>query len=154
MARSLIAWPPTALFLLLGALPIQAEELAGVEDASRARNNYMLNCQGCHGPNGEGNELAHVPKMQGFVGNFLKVEGGREFVVQVPGSAYAALPDDALAELLNWMLPTMSRGQMPAEFRPYRTKEVSALRQSPETDVIGRRASLIQAMQNQGVATN
>jgi hypothetical protein len=106
----------------------------------------MLNCQGCHGPSGEGNETAEVPRMQGFVGKFLTVEGGREFMVQVPGSANTALADSALAEVLNWMLLTMSADEVPANFVPYDAVEVGRLRQTPETNVLGRRAALIEAM--------
>jgi len=161
MARSLMLRPRRSsrlsvwLIPLLGAAPVShADDLAGVEDPNRARNNYMLNCQGCHGPNGAGNSLADVPKMQGFLGNFLKVDGGRAFLVQVPGSANTALPDGALAEVLNWMLPTMSGSEMPANFTPYSPEEVSRLRQSPESDVIGRRAALIDDMRKRGILTD
>ena len=139
------------IFLLLAPAVTFAGELSGVEDPIRAKNNYMLNCQGCHGPQGEGNTRAEVPRMQNFVGNFLRVEGGREFMVQVPGSANTALGDQALAELLNWMLPTMSGASLPARFLPYEAEEVSRLRKSPEIDVIGRRAGLIEAMRAQGI---
>ena len=142
------------IWLLCAPLLAAAGELAGVEDPIRAKNNYMLNCQGCHGPLGEGNTRAEVPRMQGFVGNFLRVEGGREFMVQVPGSANTGLGDQALAELLNWMLPTMSGTSLPGRFVPYGTEEVARLRKSPEIDVIGRRAGLIEAMQAQGIETD
>lgn len=131
-----------------------AENLAGVDDPIRASNNYMLNCRGCHGPIGEGNASADVPRMQGFIGSFLKVDGGREFLVQVPGSRTTPLPDDALAELLNWLLLTMSGSSMPADFAPYDASEVAALRNTPETDVVGRRAALIEAIHNLGIRTD
>lgn len=81
--------------------------------------------------------------MLNYVGYFLGVPGGREFLVQVPGSANAALNDAQLAELLNWMLPTLSAEQIPADFVPYNTSEVGELRRSPEVDVAGRRAVLV-----------
>jgi cytochrome c553 len=142
--RSRRPWPLSILLCL--PLAAAAAELPGVDDAGRARTNYMLSCQGCHGPAGEGNALADVPRMRGFVGNFLTVEGGRAFMVQVPGSANSPLSDAALAELLNWMLTTMSGDELPAEFRPFTEGEVSHLRQTPEADVVGRRAALIDAM--------
>ena len=139
------------LIPLLGIASLSsAENLAGVDDPIRASSNYKLNCRGCHGPIGEGNISADVPRMQGFIGNFLKVDGGREFLVQVPGSATTPLPDDALAELLNWLLLTMGGTSMPEDFSPYDAREVAALRKTPETDVIGRRAALIEAMRNLG----
>jgi len=126
--------------------PNAPASLAGVTDKNRARINYMLNCQGCHGPQAQGSEAASVPRMQGFVGNFLKVEGGREYLVQVPGSANASVSDAELAELLNWMIPTVSAAEMPETFVPYTNAEIARLRYSPEEDVLGTREKLIQAI--------
>ena len=114
-------------------------------DAERARLNYMLNCQGCHLPDGAGVEDA-VPRMNGFVGNFLHVPGGREFLVRVPGSANAALDDAALAELLNWILMTMSPAELPSSWVPYTANEVGALRAVPLREVEQVRARLVQSI--------
>ncbi|MEM7217064.1 MAG: hypothetical protein AAF515_01775 [Pseudomonadota bacterium] len=133
-----------ALFGMLLAAGAAAAELPGVSNEARARTDYMLNCQGCHGALGHG--LADVPRMQGFVGHFLKVPGGREFLVQVPGSANAAISDARLAELLNWMLPTISAGEMPADFEPYSEAEVTRLRATPAEDVVERRARLLRSI--------
>ena len=135
-----------ALLCGLAGLPALGDDPAGVDDPLRARTNYMLNCQGCHGADGAGNAAAEVPRMKDFVGNFLRVPGGREFMVRVPGSANAALSDAELAELLNWLLPRISPDEMPADFVPYDASEVARLRRVPETDVAGRRAALIEAM--------
>jgi len=121
--------------------------LPGVASANRARVNYMLNCQGCHGPDAIGSVAANVPRMKDFVGSFLRVPGGREFLVQVPGSANASISDAELAELLNWMIPTVSAEQMPQEFIPYTTEEISALRYAPEEDVLGTRKLLVKAIE-------
>ena len=118
----------------------------GVENAERAKVNYMLNCQGCHGPEGTGTLDGAVPAMKDFVGKFLSVDGGREFLVQVPGSANAALSDAALAEVLNWMLPRISPAEIPADFSPYTVDEVAALRRDPLEDVIGERERLVARM--------
>lgn len=106
----------------------------------------MLNCQGCHGPDAQGSVAADVPRMKDFVGNFLKVPGGREFLVQVPGSANASISDAELAELLNWMIPAVSGEHMPEVFEPYTREEITRLRYSPEEDVVGTRAKLISAI--------
>lgn len=119
----------------------------GVENANRAKVNYMLNCQGCHGPDGTGTNDGSVPTMKNFLGNFLHVEGGREFLVRVPGSANAAMSDAALAEVLNWMLPKISKQQMPRDFKPYTAQEVKRLRAQPLQDVIGERERLIELME-------
>lgn len=137
-----------AVALLLG-MALGAELQAaqpGVDNPQRARINYMLNCQGCHGPQGTGTADGAVPTMKDFVGNFLLVDGGRDFLVRVPGSANAALSDTALAELLNWMLYEISPGQIPEDFEPYATEEVAAMRKRPIEDVAVERARLITLM--------
>lgn len=115
-------------------------------DTERAQVNYMLNCQGCHLPLGQGVEGA-VPRMSGYVGNFLRVPGGREFLVQVPGSANAAIDDAALAELLNWLLVTMSPNELPQSWRRYTAAEVGALRVSPLREVEDVRARLVKRIE-------
>ena len=120
--------------------------LQGVDNPARARVNYMLNCQGCHGSDGRGTADGAVPIMKDFVGKYLSVEGGRAFLVQVPGSANAALDDMALAEVLNWMLYTISPNEMPRTFLPYTSSEVKALRTKPLNEVEQHRANLIAAM--------
>ena len=124
------------------ALGLAQPLAAGAEvDERRARIDYMLNCQGCHLPDGEG--AGDVPRMKGFIGNFLKVPGGREFLVQVPGSANAPLDNQRLAELLNWMLGEISRDQLPADFRPFSAAEVGTYRAMPLHDVLETRTRLI-----------
>ena len=124
-----------------------AQDLPGVENPARARTNYMLNCQGCHSHDGSGSADGAVPQMKDTIGSFLQVPGGREFLVQVPGAANAAINDAELAELLNWMLPAISRAEMPVDFRPYSESEVSRLRKTPEPDVVEQRAALVVAIE-------
>lgn len=136
------------LVLLTSSATFAGDSIAGVANGDRARINYMLNCQGCHGPEGSGMTDGTVPNMSGFVGRFLQVPGGREFLVRVPGSANAALNDAALAEVLNWILGTMSAGELPAAFVPYSADEVGALRKSPLTEIVQHRQELLSAMQD------
>jgi len=105
--------------------------------------NYMINCQGCHLADGSGLP-GSVPSMKDFVGKFLSVAGGREFLVRVPGSANSPLSDKELAELLNWILTTMSTEQLGSDFKPYNAAEVGALRANLLVDVDGTRARLVQ----------
>ena len=136
----------THVLLLLLPSIVMAADLAGVENPERARVNYMLNCQGCHGPSGQGTEDGTVPTMTNFVGHFFKVAGGREFLVRVPGSANAALTDNRLAEVLNWMVQKISREELPDDFTPYTAREVGEYRQFPLQDVIHTREKLIEAI--------
>ena len=111
-------------------------------DDNRARINYLLHCQGCHLPDAIG-VSDHVPRMNSFVGYFLHSTEGREFLVRVPGVSTAALPDDQLAELLNWIIETYSAEQVPDEFVPYTASEVAVLRQRPEPDPEATRQAVL-----------
>jgi len=53
---------------------------------------YAVTCQGCHRADGAGTP-GTVPALAGSVGKFLRVPGGREFLVRVPGVAQAPLDD-------------------------------------------------------------
>jgi len=118
----------------------EAETL--VEDSGKAQRQYMINCQGCHLADGSGLQ-GSVPSMKDFVGNFLGVKGGREFLVQVPGSANSSLSDKDLANLLNWILATMSTKQLDDKFEPYTELEVSTLRPTLLVEVDRIRAELV-----------
>ncbi len=85
--------------------------------------------------------------MNGFVGNFLHVPGGREFLVRVPGSANAALDDASLAELLNWILITMSPTELPSSWMPFTAGEVRELRSAPLREVEKVRAQLVRSIE-------
>jgi hypothetical protein len=114
-------------------------------DHERAHINYMLHCQGCHLADAMGFE-GRVPRMNGFVGKFLETPAGRAFIIQVPGVATSALPDDQLTELMNWMLVYFSAEQIPDDFDPYTLAEVAALRRHPVADPVGRRAEVLAAI--------
>lgn len=129
-----------------------------VADDRRAQVNYMLHCQGCHLPQGEG-FTGRVPPMKNFVGYFLHSQEGREFVIRVPGVAHSALNDQELAELVNWLLREFSAAQLPPVFTPFSPDEVAALRQDAETapettrlfileNIAGQLPSLKRALRN------
>ncbi len=130
--------------LLLVAVNATTQDI----DHARARSNYMLNCQGCHLADGSGLPDS-VPGMKDFVGKFLTVEGGREFLVQIPGSANSPLNDAALAELLNWILTTMSNEELPEDFKPYTAAEVTAVRYQKMLGVAEVRAALVERFSSQ-----
>ena len=116
--------------------------------------NYQLQCAGCHLGSGEGSRHNDTPKMAGFVGNFLRVEGGREFLVRVPGVSQSALSDAQTAELLNWLLGPggMAGASTPVDFQPYTGEEVSRVRHETILNLPGTRAGLIARMREQGIA--
>lgn len=111
-------------------------------DDRRAEVNYMLHCQGCHLPEAQGVD-GKVPPMKDFVGWFLHSQAGRDFLIRVPGVAHAALSDEEVAELMNWLLTTFSAAQLPAGFAPFTAAEVRALRNIPERDPDGTRQTIL-----------
>ncbi|HWW58176.1 MAG TPA: cytochrome c [Sphingopyxis sp.] len=106
------------------------EAIPGVANPARAKQNWMLSCQGCHRADATGTPQT-TPTMAGFVAKFLQVPGGREYLVQVPGVATAALSDADLAEVVNWSLVRFDAANVPADFRPYTPAEVGRLRLKP-----------------------
>jgi mono/diheme cytochrome c family protein len=103
---------------------------------------YMLHCQGCHLADGSG-KAGEVPSLAGSLGRFLGVEGGRAYLVQVPGSAHSPLSDAELARVLNWMVQVFGPGEAARERRPYDAAEVARYRATPLVDVAGTRAALV-----------
>lgn len=130
-----------AILLTLGVLLLATKPNAWA--TSPAQADYMLNCQGCHLPEGEGYPARGVPALKGHVGKFLLVEGGREFLVQVPGSAMSDLSNQQLADVLNWILVSFNSAGLPKNFTPYSAEEVTQLRQSPLLEVTKTRSTLI-----------
>lgn len=122
---------PLSLVLAAGSA-VRADEAAipGVSDAYQARTDYQLKCQGCHRPDGSGDDHSNPP-MRGIVARFLSVPGGREFIGRVPGVATVDLPDDRLANLVNWTIYRFDPAHVPQGFRPYTTEEIGRLRQNP-----------------------
>ena len=128
----------TALALLTFSFGLAA---AGAGSAASPQFNYILHCQGCHLADG-GATPGKIPPLIG-TGRFLAVEGGREFLVRVPGVSLSIVPDAELAELLNWMLFRFSADDMPADFEPYTAEEVGRYRQEPLVEVETVRVRLI-----------
>jgi len=130
----------------LGGAVGNISTMPGVSNIGRARTNYALNCQGCHMASGVGTP-GRVPKMAGFVSTFLEAEGGREYLVRVPGITNAAISDEELAELANWMLYTFDPGHIPDDFSPFTTEEIARNRPHSLTIEAGRqRARLLNEM--------
>jgi hypothetical protein len=126
----------TGISLFLWCLSTQAEGM------SSPHINYILHCQGCHLENGAGTPKK-VPALKNEVGRFLHVPGGREFLIQVPGTSQSALTDTEVAAVLNWILENFSREELPVDFVPYTTEEISRYRLPPLANVSAVRAELM-----------
>lgn len=110
---------------------------------------YARNCQGCHGH--EGHSVTEVPRLQGRAGWFTHTREGRAYLVQVPNVQQAALSDERLATMLNWLLGQFSSEQLKPGFEPYSAAEVHALRAQPIESVIARRREVIDGLVRAGV---
>ncbi len=111
---------------------------------------YVMNCWGCHKPGGEGIP-GTVPRLRDTVGDFLHVPGGREYLIEVPGVAGSALSNAEVAEVLNWMLMTFSKNQIPPGFQPYTEAEVAKYRPRELNNVQTVRAELVSKLAAQGI---
>ncbi len=129
-----------ALSLLTG-LPVYA---SSEFNPARAHSNYQIFCQGCHSPKGGG--YRGVPAMQGFIGNFLTTQQGREYLVQVPGSANSTLNDEQLAEVLNWIVLEFADNSTPQHWERYSANEVGQLRKTPLMEVLEYRKKLVKSL--------
>jgi cytochrome c553 len=103
---------------------------AGVMNPQRAWQNWTLNCQGCHRPDGTGSD-GTAPSLAGTVSKFLTVPGGREYLGRVPGVATSPLSNEDLANLVNWMFWRFDKEHMPADFLPFTAEEIGRLRARP-----------------------
>lgn len=126
----------TAALLLAGTVATAilaqtaAVQPAGVRNAQRAWQNWTLNCQGCHRPDGSGS-AGTTPSVAGTVSRFLSAPQGREYLTRVPGVASSPLSDGDLSEVLNWMLWRFDPEHLPADFVPFTAAEVGELRKRP-----------------------
>ena len=148
VATVLIATPVVLLATSATAnnVATSADQLPGVSYPARARIDYMLKCQGCHRPDGNGDDVSNPP-MNGKVAKFLHVPGGRAFLGRVPGVATVDLDDARLAAVLNWTLYRFDRGNLPADFKPYSPSEIARLRKAPlRTERAAMRAALVSRM--------
>jgi hypothetical protein len=132
-------WMRTAISGLVFALWCMTVQANGL---TAPQINYILHCQGCHLPDGAGTP-GKVPALKRQAGRFLHVPGGREYLIQVPGTAQSALSDSEVAAVLNWILQNFSKDELPDKFAPYSTEEISRYRRKPLADASAVRAGLM-----------
>lgn len=114
---------------------------------SVAQIDYMLECQGCHLPDGSGSSQGSVPSLLDSVGRFVMVPAGRSYLVRVPGSAQSPLDDARLAAVLNWMIRNFGPAQVAASFEPFTATEVARHRSEPLTHVARVRSELLRQLE-------
>ena len=131
---------PIAIF----AMTLAWDATPRVAEADPPDQIYMLNCWGCHRPNGEGIP-GTAPPLKGAV-DFLRVPGGREYLISVPGVALSPLSNEQAAEVMNWILKSFSKDRLPADFKPYTAAEIGKARTTHLLDIKKARANLMTEM--------
>lgn len=137
---------PRIIAVLIAALALAGNALAGGSPAEL----YTLNCWGCHKPHAEGIP-GTVPRLANSMGDFLRVPGGREYLVEVPGVASSALSDAEIAEVLNWLLATFNKAETPPDFKPYTAAEIAKYRPHQLIRITETRDDMVRRLKAKGI---
>lgn len=125
--------------LLIGAMATIAT------GAESPQNLYRLNCWGCHRANGEGIPGTAPPLRN--AADYLKVPGGRDYLIRVPGVSQSLLNDADTALVMNWIIGNFSPGRVPADFKPFTAEEIHQARAEAHLyDIAETRARLLNEM--------
>ena len=92
-----------------------------------------------------------TPRLADSMADFLRVPGGREYLVEVPGVAASALSNAEIAEVLNWLLVTFNKAEMPAEFKPYTAAEIAKYRPHQLIRIAETRDDLVKRLKAKGI---
>ncbi len=102
----------------------------------------MLNCMGCHLPDGSGAK-GKVPSLRESLALLSTSSPGRRYLVQVPGSSQSPLSNEELAQVLNWMVRNLSAQDAPRDFTDFTASEVASYRRRTLVNVRETRAQLL-----------
>lgn len=115
---------------------------AGTARAEEPEVAYWLQCAGCHRFDGQGLP-PEIPSLVDIPGRLEALPGGREYLVRLPGVAQAALDDEHLAAVLNYVLTTFSAETLSDGFRPFDAAEVGRFRTHVLANPLERRAQIL-----------
>lgn len=139
-------------FIAICALALGCSTAHASQSAGNPRLNFLLYCAGCHAVNGSGHPQNGIPDFRNRLGHYLKIPGGRAYVIRVPGTAQSPLSDGDTAELLNWMMGQFNSVQTLAAYAPITVEEVNTLRRIPLADIPGYRRDVTERLyQSHGV---
>jgi hypothetical protein len=127
------ALPALAVAIAIAASPCQA---------APPRIDYMLDCMGCHVPDGSG-APGKVPSLRESLVPLAGTPAGRRYLIEVPGASQSPLSDAALARLLNWMVRHLSARPVPRDFVNFTAEEVAHSRRTRLVNVGEVRARLV-----------
>ena len=118
---------------------------------NQGRIDYILHCSGCHAQDGRGLEHKGIPALKDQVGFFLRTEGGRAYLMQIPGLLSAGMPDARAADVTNYILARFAGTSLPENFVPYTSDEAKRYRESRPADIPGRRKILAAELRKSGI---
>ncbi|MEE4283880.1 MAG: hypothetical protein V2I41_18220 [Pseudomonadales bacterium] len=117
---------------------------AATASSNSAAFDYRMNCEGCHAVAGVGVE-PHVPALKDNLVPFLHTSLGREYLIRVPGVRQVSISDARIANLLNYVVFTLSDIEEVHRVQPFSEAEVAAHRKHAYLDVPAARQRAIDA---------
>jgi mono/diheme cytochrome c family protein len=139
----------TVFALACAPLATQLHAVPPVALTPAVQASYMLNCMGCHLPDGSG-AAGKVPSLRETLVIFSASTAGRRYLVQVPGASRSPLSDLELAQVLSWMVRNLSARPVSRDFADFTAAEVARYRRAPLLDVRATRERLLQAAAARG----
>jgi mono/diheme cytochrome c family protein len=149
---------------VIGAAPVAAQDLTAGATV------FAKRCAVCHQPNGQGVPGVYPP-IHETLGHFMVTESGRRYLgevlafglagaITVGGQRYVGqmklappLSDQAVADVLNYILTTFNGASLPADTATFTADEIAALRATPKapTDVAKGRQAVIAELKQIGL---
>jgi hypothetical protein len=144
-ARTLI---PVLALLLSAACNLSCAEEGRRSGASL----FTQHCSGCHGLKGDGGSVTSgIPRFQDSVGAFSDDDGGRTYVLHVPGVANTNLDDEAIATVLNYLMTRWGGKSLPDDYRAFTRDEVARRRHYAIADVVALRRKVVARLRSRGI---
>lgn len=120
----LIGLAIAAAFPLAVATRSQADQ----PQLGQAQSDYLEHCGGCHGLQGS-TAPAPIPVLRDRAGFLACTDAGREYLLRLPNVAHSQLDDEALADMMTFVVFDLGGGSRSlARRRPFTTEEVAKFR--------------------------
>lgn len=134
MKSAALVLAAAGLFAALAATATRAAT-DGLMRMSLAQSDYVENCGGCHGFDGD-SEPADIPVLKNRVGYFMCNKQGRDYLIRLPNVAHSRIADaQELADLMNFVVFALGADSAPKDAKPFTAGEVAALRKDAMTTI-------------------
>ena len=142
------------VWVTLSAIFVCVSSVATADDkaySNQGRIDFLLHCSGCHAQDGRGLENKGIPALKDQVGYFLRTDGGRAYVMQIPGLLSAGMSDARAADVTNYILARFAGASLLENFVPYTVDEAKRYRESRPADIPGKRKLLAAELAELGI---